>query len=650
MLHPRLSLVCDNCKGQKVRCLSMDESSSSDSVCINCHKRGRECVYSPLKRKFRDSTTEPIRDQTATGILPEAEDRNSIESTLALADFVALDVQAENVSANHYPVEPPRDDQAHKLYVDHLLDTRQPIGRTQNASSILRANENYLASSSISFFPESRVKALSSQIGTDSVESLIDRISQMVRSRLDGSNSSHDISKIWEDSKEPVTIEAKRASSFINTYFQHIHPLHPFLDREEFETRAGKSDLQSDLSNSISWCALYHAILAIGCQFQGEGSFQPVRGEAWRYFRVALSLFPKILLLSTGLLEVQAVTSMAIFSLNLSCLQIQGKIVSEAARMVQRADFNKIATGTDETARCRVFWVVYYIEKTVAFYHGSTSLLFDYDIGTPVPMIPEAIFDGFDWFLTSLRIARLYSRVFEELFSINATTGSKDFYLSKIDRIEKILEHHRLTIPMEFRPNEKLPSPHFMEPHMIMAAIRVHLHYHELRIALCRLKLHVSRGQLGQESVATKRMMDSARAVIQLTRLTRIEAATPLYILIFMPLSALLILFDLVIHNPSHPETRRNLNLLEAAAGHFSSLEYATEGNLPSSMLVEFAYIARSFTEGDFLRNHHISGRNRSRDEVEQEIHSSFENWRPNTDTIADVSAKFMLTDDYLFI
>lgn len=101
--------------------------------------------------------------------------------------------------------------------------------------------------------------------------------------------------------------------------------------------------------------------------------------------------------------------------------------------------------------------------------------------------------------------------------------------MSKIDQLEKRLEHHRLTIPVEFRPNDKLPNEYLMSPHTTMAAIRTHMHYHELRIALCRLKLHINRGQIDHQSVTTTtRMMDSARAVIQLTRMTRMEASTPL--------------------------------------------------------------------------------------------------------------------------
>jgi hypothetical protein len=52
-----------------------------------------------------------------------------------------------------------------------------------------------------------------------------------------------------------------------------------------------------------------------------------------------------------------------------------------------------------------------------------------------------------------------------------------------------------------------------------------------------------------------------------------------------------------VIHNPAHPETRKNLAFLDIAAGYFTRLEFATEGSLQSSLLAEFAHIARQYVQ-----------------------------------------------------
>lgn len=62
-----------------------------------------------------------------------------------------------------------------------------------------------------------------------------------------------------------------------------------------------------------------------------------------------------------------------------------------------------------------------------------------------------------------------------------------------------------------------------------------------------------------------------------------------------MPMSALFILFDFVMQNPSHEETRDNMALLDVATGYFSHLEYTSKGVLPGSVFSEFSQIAREF-------------------------------------------------------
>lgn len=56
-----------------------------------------------------------------------------------------------------------------------------------------------------------------------------------------------------------------------------------------------------------------------------------------------------------------------------------------------------------------------------------------------------------------------------------------------------------------------------------------------------------------------------------------------------------MILFDIVVHNPEHPETTLSLALLDIAGGHFSRIEFASRGTLPGSLLAQFAHLARQY-------------------------------------------------------
>lgn len=62
-----------------------------------------------------------------------------------------------------------------------------------------------------------------------------------------------------------------------------------------------------------------------------------------------------------------------------------------------------------------------------------------------------------------------------------------------------------------------------------------------------------------------------------------------------MPLSAVFILFDFVIHNPTHRETESNIALLDQAATYFSQLDWASKGVLPGSIISSFSSIARQY-------------------------------------------------------
>lgn len=84
-------------------------------------------------------------------------------------------------------------------------------------------------------------------------------------------------------------------------------------------------------------------------------------------------------------------------------------------------------------------------------------------------------------------------------------------------------------------------------------------------------------------------------------------------VLALMPLSALFIIFDLVVHNPTHPETNNNLALLDVASGHFSRVEYESRGTLPGSLVAEFAHIAR-----EYVRDVQLGERGRNNDSNHQ--------------------------------
>lgn len=63
------------------------------------------------------------------------------------------------------------------------------------------------------------------------------------------------------------------------------------------------------------------------------------------------------------------------------------------------------------------------------------------------------------------------------------------------------------------------------------------------------------------------------------------------------------VLFDMVIHRPSRPETETDLALLDTLAGYFSRFEYATGGSVPCGRFSGFAHIANQFVRDQESRS-----------------------------------------------
>ncbi|KAL1629747.1 hypothetical protein SLS56_005270 [Neofusicoccum ribis] len=338
--------------------------------------------------------------------------------------------------------------------------------------------------------------------------------------------------------------------SFIKSYFENVHPVYPLLDRKVFERQALGPARDQLLAKSAPWFALYYVVLALGSQYQDGGSFDAGRGKAWRLFRKALCRLPEILIPKGTLINAQAVTSMAIL---------------------------------------------------------------DCQIGCPIPDVPDSRFGDLDWILTYARLARILSKAYESLFSVTATLKSRDAYYQAIDSVRANLDLWKESLPEEFRPGQPFRRHSMQMPGSVMIAVRIRLAYYNVIITLARLTLHVGNGEPSErQSESVRMLLSAARSILDLTKYLDLEPYTPLWYVLnsqmticaksirmlgAMPLAALFILFDFVIHNPGHAETKVNLAFLDVAAGHFSRLEFASGGSLPSSLLSEFTHIARQHVQ-----------------------------------------------------
>lgn len=156
-------------------------------------------------------------------------------------------------------------------------------------------------------------------------------------------------------------------------YFRYLHPFYPFLDQKSFETAAQGASFPNLVKQNKAWSALYYSVLALGCQYDGGGSFEPGKGKAWSLFSTSLALFPDLLNLPDSLTILQALAAMTVYASGISCISIEHVIASEGARRAQNLARANLTGSAAHTFR-KTFWVLYSMEKVSSFYFGRSSV------------------------------------------------------------------------------------------------------------------------------------------------------------------------------------------------------------------------------------------------------------------------------------
>ncbi|KAF7587764.1 hypothetical protein BBP40_006724 [Aspergillus hancockii] len=601
MAPPNVHKACDPCRSRKIRC-----KFSSSPACEFCTARGFRCVFSkvnrPIKRKLeRLRSFASHIDLTLSSSITEPCDawQGLKTSSTSSAGGTASGPQPRR-TLETYPGLTAQE--TPELYLDFLLANRQSSHTVKTDNHMDQLTVIFGPNPNISFFPANRVRAISQKLGNHRLERLLEAIRDVVAAKMKTSIAVPEVDLSPEEAQgvecvsEGTTHELM--NSHIQTFFQTVHPLFPFLCPQMFKQKASAPDLSQGLAMDKTWAGLYYAVVAIGCQYGDGGSFEAGQGEAWSYFEKSVSFYQDIVLSKACLISVQplykALIAMALFSSSVSAFQFDSLMLSEAAVMAQRLGLNR---SSPSPADHRTFWVLYYMEKSSCFATGKIPVLQDSFIGCPIPQVEESRFEDYDWFFTFLKYARLVSKIHSSLFTISSVPKHSAACSETVPRLRMEVEAWRMSIPLRFRPGEPLKRRLLPEPLAVPIALLTHYYYLNAVLTLSWTFLHAGHDglSLAEQLELKKEVMHTARKVLELTEFIEVSPSTPVWILAVMPLSALMILFDLMIHNPLHPETSLSLALLDIASGHFSRIEFASKGTLPGSLIAEFAHLARRY-------------------------------------------------------
>ena len=222
-------------------------------------------------------------------------------------------------------------------------------------------------------------------------------------------------------------------------------------------------------------------------------------------------------------------TLQAIFSQNLSSYTLENYLVSQAARLAITLNFQKPTDGADSHEKATVFWVIYCLEKLLSFNDSLTSLIIDFDIGCSIPEVPESVFEGCDWFLSSVTLARMLSISYETLFSVKAAYNSAEQFCVGIRQVYAGLECWRMSIPKVFRPGESVDL-HGVSPTLGRILLHQHFSYHSSLMAISRLAIHIGEPNvLSADGIGKRSLMQAARTVLELTRFTESKTWSSLW-------------------------------------------------------------------------------------------------------------------------
>ena len=114
--------------------------------------------------------------------------------------------------------------------------------------------------------------------------------------------------------------------------------------------------------------------------------------------------------------------------------------------------------------RCRVFWILYSIDKRAALRSGRSSCINDDECNVELP--DEDPLDGvgnlpldngkakFNFFRAQVRFAVIESKALMQLYSAKATKQSDGELLNTIGHLDGELEEWKDSVPAEFRPDD----------------------------------------------------------------------------------------------------------------------------------------------------------------------------------------------------
>ncbi|PGH02031.1 hypothetical protein AJ80_08925 [Polytolypa hystricis UAMH7299] len=456
--RPRAIQACERCRLKKYKC-------NDFYPCFHCQKSGLECVYS---RGYRP------RDDSPNGYVRSLE--------LKIEELTARLNEKEDIRSSQ---QPPAHSSSALIFQSDDADTPGD-SEVADVNQHTRAIEFHGSTSSIAFL--GHVQKL--RIQHESYPSPVEENSSLI-SVLHNHAFRPKITSASDPS--PVQTENnfyfKQAHVFMDAYFSGIHFVHPFIDKEDFVSRANDLWFGCQSSPDTSFVALYLSLLSLGAiirtwdeeQLDGLTRFEWSR----KLFNEAQTYLNKIQFLN-NLETVQCLYLMASRYLLIK-LRVSYMYLGLAVRTCLSAGFNRSGSNpnNDQAASLsKTWWGIFSLEIEMSFSLGRPdSLGMDEYHNRPLPEIDDSEYAIIP---CMVKLARIVRKVSVGLYHSTSPVQSN---IALAFQIEQELDSWLLELPPRIQPSP-LNEPHIgnlREPKWCRRQrLVLEVRYHNIKMLLFR--------------------------------------------------------------------------------------------------------------------------------------------------------------------
>jgi hypothetical protein len=397
--------------------------------------------------------------------------------------------------------------------------------------------------------------------------------------------------------------------ALLGVYFRHFNQLVPLFNEESFMELIDNASTPTPYKSSGLWASI-NVALAIASSVATDTSGRPPDSEAWGYLKNALAVTNELTMYNVDLMSIQALLGMALFFRGTSNPQPSFSLLSAAIRLshtikLHRKCNHSAVSAEENEQRKRVFWVAYFLDKETSLRSGRPSAQDDADIDIELPsedpadkiglVLLNSADDGIgkpssNVFRSICAFAQIQSRVYKKLYSVKASRKSEQKLLATINKLVAELEDWKLSIPTDFRPGHEIDAACW--PYRLHV-IFMNLAYHHCVATIHRLSVHGDRAKRSHTqamysldvksadarvSNSSALCLQSARASIRLVRCISRDDFDCVWVLMYYPVSALVMLFVNILRDPRASSAWTDLGLISSMVDFVARLEYNSVG------------------------------------------------------------------------